>query len=113
MTLVTVVIKKNGFTKNFLHQRTFFPQRKKSSKKEFYRNILIFFGFFGFFLDFYDFFFGFFLDFFGLFRFFLKLLRLLLKDTKVNNGHKKWPKIVQNSIISFFLCPKGKKSPLP
>ena len=42
----------------------------------------------------------FFLEFFGLFVLFLKLLRLLLNFFKVTTGHKKWPKIGQNSIIS-------------
>ena len=50
-------------------------------------------------------------------EFFLKdfilksFLGLQVKVTKVTTGHQKWPKIVQNSIISFF-CPKGKISPL-
>ena len=71
----------------------------------------MFLEFFGFFLDFFDFldflkFFGFVLDFFGFLRFLSKLLRLLLKLTMVTTGHKKLPKMGQNSIIS----PKGKKS---
>ena len=34
------------------------------------------------------------------------LLRLLLKVTKVTNGHQKLQEIGQNSIISSFFCPK-------
>ena len=39
-----------------------------------------------------------------------KLLMLLLKDTKVSTRHQKLPKMGQNSILSSFCCPKGKKS---
>ena len=49
-------------------------------------------------------------DFFGFHGFFSKLLTLLLKVTKVTAGHQKWPIMGQNSIISSFFCPKGKKS---
>ena len=49
-----------------------------------------------------------FLDLFFNFLYFLKLLRLLLKVTKVTTEHQKWPKMGQNSIMSFFLA-KGKK----
>ena len=38
--------------------------------------------------------------------FFSKLLRLLLKVTKVTTGHKKLPKMGQNSIISSFFARK-------
>ena len=52
--------------------------------------------------------------FFSLSRFFLfflsKLLRLLLKVTKVTTGHRKSPRMGQNNLISFFCCPKCKKS---
>ena len=40
------------------------------------------------------------MDFFVFFGFLSKLLRLLLKVTKVTTGHKKLPKMGQNSIIS-------------
>ena len=44
----------------------------------------------------------------GLFGFFLKLLRLLLKVTKVTTGHQKWPKIGQNSTITFYFARRAK-----
>ena len=45
-----------------------------------------------------------------LFGFFLKLLRLLLKVTTVTTGHKKLPKIGQNSIINFYFDQRAKKA---
>ena len=101
----------------------FWPFLKK--KFDFWGSLWIF-GFFGisciFFWIFFRFFSYFwiflfflkFLDFFGYFfvflRFLAMLLRLLLKVTKVTTGHQKLPKMGQNSIISFYFCPKGKKA---
>ena len=93
----------------------------------FFYEFLNFFGYFGFFwifwifLDFLDFLdvfwiFGFFeifwnyLDFFGFIFFWLLLLMLLLKITKVTTGHKKLPKMGQNSIISSFFARRAKKA---
>ena len=60
-------------------------------------------------LDFQIFFnFGFFIS----LRFCSKLLMLILKVTKVTTGHQKFPKMGQNSILSFFF-PKGQKKPKP
>ena len=79
-----------------------------------------FYGFLAFFLDFsrflifltiFDNFYFFFKD----FHFFLFLFRVIEVTTisyTITSGHKKWPKIGQNSIIYFF-CKTGKKKPWP
>ena len=52
-------------------------------------------------MKFWDFF-----GFFGFLGFISKLPRLLIKVTKVTTGHKKLPKIGQNSIMSLGRRPK-------
>ena len=43
--------------------------------------------------------------FFVFLGFFSKLLRLILKVNQVTTGHKKWPKMGQNSILSLGWSP--------